>query len=69
MVDRRILFNRDLFSKYSLCNNPSIIVNSNKGNNNNNNNIPKYIKVYIEDPFSNRKIIFKVAKNQKGVYV
>nr|YP_010564224.1 hypothetical protein OYW92_mgp16 [Epichloe bromicola]UYX62208.1 hypothetical protein [Epichloe bromicola] len=31
--------------------------------------IPKYTKVYIENPFSNRNLILKVAKNQKGVYI
>lgn len=41
----------------------------NNNNNNNNNEIPEYTKVFIENPFKNRKLILKVAKNQKGVYV
>ena len=45
--------------------------NSTNNNNNNNNKekIPKYTKVFIENPFDNRNIIVKIAKNQKGVYV
>ena len=29
----------------------------------------KYVKVLVNDPFNNRDIILKVAKNQKGVYL
>jgi hypothetical protein len=28
-----------------------------------------YTKVVVEDPYNNREIIAKIAKNQKGVYV
>lgn len=50
----------------------NITDDGNSTNNNNNNNkekIPKYTKVFIENPFDNRNIILKIAKNQKGVYV
>ena len=46
--------------------------NNNANNNNNNNNdnkLPRYTKVFIENPFNNRKHILKVSKNQRGVYV
>jgi len=46
--------------------------NNNKANNNNNNNgnkLPRYTKVFIENPFNNRNHILKVSKNQRGVYV
>ena len=44
------------------------------GNNNNYNDKDKkpkhkYVKVLVKDPFSNRDIILKVAKKQKGVYL
>jgi hypothetical protein len=68
MVDKRILFNSNFHSNTQLCNNHinSIIITD---DNNNNDKIPKYTKVFIENPFNNRKVILKVAKNQKGVYV
>lgn len=54
----------------------NITDDGNSTNNNNNNKelapkekIPKYTKVFIENPFDNRNIILKIAKNQKGVYV
>lgn len=53
-------------------NNNSNNNNNNSNNNNNNNNkneIPNYTKIFIENPFNNRKLILKVAKNQKGVYI
>ena len=71
MVDRRILFNRN-FSSSKLCNNSDNIIITNENNNNkneDNDKIPKYTKVYIENPFDNRKVILKVAKGQKGVYL
>ena len=72
MVNKKILFNRNFH--LNLKNNQTndiVITNNNKNNNNNNNNneIPEYTKVFIENPFKNRKLILKVAKNQKGVYV
>ena len=74
MVDRRRLFNCNFHSNSELCDNQTnnvIITDNNNNNNDNNNNdeIPKYTKVFIENPFNNRKLILKVAKNQKGVYV
>ena len=46
--------------------------NNNANNNNKNNNgnkLPRYTKVFIENPFNNRNHILKVSKNQRGVYV
>jgi hypothetical protein len=43
--------------------------NNNNNNNNNDNKLPRYTKVFIENPFNNRKHILKVSKNQRGVYV
>jgi len=44
--------------------------NNNANNNNNNGNkLPRYTKVFIENPFNNRNHILKVSKNQRGVYV
>lgn len=62
MVDKRILFNSNFhYYKTQLCNNHinSIIITDD----NNNDKIPKYTKVFIENPFNNRKVILKVAKN------
>lgn len=59
-------------------NNTITITNSNNNNrasrpNKNNDeegaSYPLYTKVYIENPFSNRNLILKVSKNQKGVYI
>ena len=73
MVDKWRLFNLNFQSNSKFCNNHinSIIITDDNNNNNNNNNdeVPKYTKVFIENPFNNRKVILKVAKNQKGVYV
>jgi hypothetical protein len=51
--------------------NTMVIGNNNKydNNNNNNKNSNNYIKILVNDPFNNRDIIAKVAKNQKGVYI
>ncbi|MCZ6902390.1 MAG: hypothetical protein O7C62_07590, partial [Rickettsia endosymbiont of Ixodes persulcatus] len=73
MVNRRRLFNRN-FHFNSKCNNHAnniVITNGNNNNSNNNNDdkIPKYTKVFIENPFNNRKLILQVTKNQRGVYV
>lgn len=72
MVNRRRLFNRN-FHFNSKCNNHTNNIVITDGNNNNSNNnddkIPKYTKVFIENPFNNRKIILQVTKNQRGVYV
>ena len=43
--------------------------NNNFNGNNDDDKIPKYTKIYIENPFNNRDIVLKVSKNQKGVYV
>ena len=43
--------------------------NNNNANNNNGNKLPRYTKVFIENPFNNRNHILKVSKNQRGVYV
>jgi hypothetical protein len=72
MVDKRILFNRNFHSSSELLNNQNnILITDDHNNNQNNNNdeIPEYIRVYIENPFNNRKLILNVTKNQKGVYV
>lgn len=76
MVDKWRLFNLQFQSNSILCNNQdnTISITENKNNNNSNRNndeneIPKYTKVYIENPFNNRNLISKVSKNQKGVYI
>lgn len=72
MVNRRILFNLNFQSNSKFYNNHAnsiIITDNNNNNNNNNDEVPKYTKVFIENPFNNRKMILKVTKNQKGVYV
>jgi len=70
MVDNKELFNRNFHSN-SLNFNDMVITNNNNNNKNNNDDrdIPKYTKIYIEDPFNNRKTILKVTKKQKGVYI
>lgn len=70
MVDKKRLFNLNFQSSSKFCNNhinSIIITDDNNNNNNNNDEVPKYTKVFIENPFNNRKVILKVAKNQKGV--
>uniref|UniRef100_UPI0023F01F02 homing endonuclease n=1 Tax=Leptographium wingfieldii TaxID=155675 RepID=UPI0023F01F02 len=81
--NKRKLFNRNFHYNSKLYNNQNnnIIItdnnnsnnnNNNSNNNNNNNNkneIPNYTKIFIENPFNNRKLILKLAKNQKGVYI
>lgn len=78
-------FHRKKATNFSIRNNQNNIItitNSNKPasnpypvgisgsyKNNDEYEIPKYTKVYIENPFSNRNLILKVAKNQKGVYI
>lgn len=81
MVDKWRLFNLNfcswkLATNLTLCNNQSnsIIITNSKNNKSNRNNddvnqIPKYTKIYIENPFNNRNLVLKVTKNQKGVYI
>lgn len=76
MVDKWRLFNLNFQSNFNFCNNQNNIItitdsNHNKPNRNNDddNKVPKYTKVYIENPFNNRNLILKVSKNQKGVYI
>ena len=76
MVDKWRLFNLKFQSNPIFCNNQKnfISITESKNSNNSNrknddNDIPKYTKVYIENPFNNRNLILKVSKNQKGVYV
>lgn len=75
MVDKWRLFNLKFQSNSIFCNNQNNFIsiteskNSNSNRNNDDNDIPKYTKVYIENPFNNRNLILKVSKNQKGVYV
>lgn len=79
MVDKWRLLNLNFHSQkatnFSLRNNPDNLItitnnnNENKPNKNNEDEKPKYTKVYIENPFSNRDLILKVSKNQKGVYI
>lgn len=74
MVDKWRLFNRNFHSNSKLWDNQTnnIRITDPFNNNNNRNNeddIPKYTKIFIENPFKNRKLLLKVAKNQKGVYV
>lgn len=67
MVNNKILFSTSYI--FNLCNNYTnynIIITD---DNNNEDKIPKYIKVFVKNPFSNRNVILKVAKNQKGIYV
>nr|YP_009003971.1 GIY endonuclease [Colletotrichum lindemuthianum]AHI96209.1 GIY endonuclease [Colletotrichum lindemuthianum] len=70
MVDKWRLFNHNFHTTSSPQTN-NILITDDQNNNQNNNHekIPKYTKVYVENPYANRKIILKVAKNQKGVYV
>lgn len=72
----RIFFSKKKITEVALNNNQNntiTITNSNNNNNSNKNNdedkIPRYTKVYIENPFNNRNLILKVSKNQKGVYI
>ena len=46
-----------------------ISINNDNNPNSLNDKGPKYTKVYIKDPFNNRKEILKLTKGQKGVYV
>lgn len=71
MVNKRKLFNRNFHYNSKLYNNQinNIIITDNNNSNNNKNEIPNYTKIFIENPFDNRKLILKVAKNQKGVYI
>lgn len=67
MVNNKILFSTSYI--FNLCNNYTnynIIITD---DNNNEDKIPKYIKVFVKNPFNNRNVILKVAKNQKGIYV
>ena len=75
MVDNRMLFNT--FYNINLCNNylkNHIIITDVNNNNNNKHNKdedekPKYTKVFVENPYENRKVLLKITKDQKGVYV
>jgi hypothetical protein len=71
MVDKWRLFFRNFHSTLdeSKLHLESNITINNSNNNNDNDDVPKYTKIYIENPFNNRKHLAKVAKNQKGVYV
>lgn len=74
MVDKWRLFNRNFHFNSKLWDNQTnnIRITNPFNNNNNRNNdddIPKYTKIFIENPFKNSKLILKVAKNKKGVYV
>lgn len=71
MVDKWRLFFRNFHSTLdeSKLHLESNITINNSNNNNDNDDVPKYTKIYIENPFNNRKHLVKVAKNQKGVYV
>lgn len=73
MVGKWRLFNRNFHSNSKLWDNQTnnIRITDPFNNNNNRNNdedIPEYTKIFIENPFKNRKLILKVAKNQKGVF-
>lgn len=49
-----------------------IKIDNNYNFNNNSNNFKfnyNYTKIVIKDPFTNRDIIARIAKKQKGVYV
>lgn len=55
-------------------NNNDIVVTSSHNNNSDGNKNSKdskdsYIKILVNDPFNNRKIILKATKKQKGVYL
>ncbi|KIH86269.1 cytochrome oxidase subunit 1 (mitochondrion) [Sporothrix brasiliensis 5110] len=76
MVNKWRLFNLKFQYSSILCNNQNsnISITENKNNNNSNRNnddneIPKYTKIYIENPFNNKNLVSKVSKNQKGVYI
>lgn len=80
MVDKWRLFNQNFnfrgYAHTSLIDsyqNDSIIITDDNNNNNQNNNnkydIPEYTKIYVKNPYANRKVILKIAKNQKGVYI
>ena len=75
MVDKWRLFNHNFHTTSQIYNNQNnnILITDDSNNNNNQNDnknkIPEYTKVYVENPYANRKLILKVAKNKKGVYV
>lgn len=70
MVNKRKLFNRNFHYNSKLYTKGIFITNKNNPNNNNSKDEkPNYIKVYIENPFNNRKLILELTKNQKGVYI
>lgn len=76
MVDKWRLFNLNFQSNFNFCNNQNNIItitdsnyNNKPNRNNDDDKVPKYTKIYIENPFNNRNLILKVSKNQKGVYV
>jgi hypothetical protein len=78
MVNKWRLFNPKFHnqkaSNFSLRDNQDNIIiinnNDNKPNpNKDEDQIPKYTKVYVSNPFNNRDLILKVAKNQKGIYI
>jgi hypothetical protein len=74
MVNKWRLFSHNFHTTSQIFNNQTnnILITDGgkqKHDNQNNNNIPKYSKVYVENPYANRKVLLKIAKNQKGVYV
>ncbi|GBT68125.1 hypothetical protein M6KS0526p2_2719 [Staphylococcus aureus] len=79
MVEKRRLFNRKFLAcascgqnitNFPLRNNQdNIIIIDNNNKPDPKDQTPKYIKIYINNPFNNRDIILKVAKNQKGIYI
>lgn len=73
MVDKWRLFNHNFHTRSLVYNNQTnniLITDDDKNHKQNNNDkIPKYIKIYVENPYINRKFLLKLAKGQKGVYV
>jgi len=73
MVDKWRLFNHNFHTRSLVYNNQTnniLITDDDKNHKQNNNDkIPKYIKIYVENPYINRKVLLKLGKGQKGVYV
>lgn len=70
MVDKWRLVNRNFHSSSQMHNNQTYdFMITDDPNKQNNDKIPKYTKVFVENPYNNRKLILKLAKNQKGIYI
>lgn len=75
MVEKSFIFNFFSLNSFFYNNrqddlNADVVIgDSNNNNGDNNNNEFKYVKIVINDPSNNRKLILNNTKNKKGVYV